>query len=208
MIRFLFAKFPLIAALALLVACSANGNTSEINPKELAKQMFVDQGITLPPFTISENSLGEYGSVDLIKNGNISISLAYQAGDAYNKDDAPASGSELLSGVKGAYSYCVVGMDGNLDGDPQLMHLAVPDLDRLIVTILHPADVTTESKSAHLPEVRQFVNDLYTQKGGAKAGTFRDGSPTTYYVYGGWLWRGEASDNAVLLCAYPIIHQS
>lgn len=206
MICFSLTRCPLFAALTLLVACSASSKTNEVTPNELAKQMFVDQGVTLPPFTISDNSLGKYGSVDLIKHGNILISLGYQAGDAYNKDDVPATANELLSGVKGSYSYCVSGMNGNLDGDPQLMHLAVPDLDRLIIALLHPDAVTTESKSTHIPEVREFVTNLYSQKGGAKAGTFRDGSPTTYYVYGGWLWRGEASDNAVLLCAYPIIH--
>jgi hypothetical protein len=206
MIRFSPNRCLFLAALALLVACSESSKSNEPTPDELAKQMFVDQNITIPPFSTSHNSLGEYGSVDLIRQGNITISLAYQAGDAYNKDEPPTTSDELLSGVKGAYSYCVTGINGSLDGDPKLMQLAVQDLDRLVVALLHPDAVTTEGKSAHMSEIQAFIANLYSQKGGAKAGTFRDGSPTTYYVFGGWLWRGEAHDNSVLLCAYPIIH--
>lgn len=183
---------------SVLVACSAE---EAISPGKLGQLMFLDQSKVLS-FDKTDTPKGEYGNVDLAKDGSITVSLGYLKGWAYKGRVAPHSGNEIATGVDGTYSYCIDALNRALDGDERLNHVVIPYIDHFMASLLHPDSPTLSREN--LSEITTLLQNAMSKKNGAVAGEWLNG-PTTYYVYGKWLWKLEAFDNVASVCAYPLI---
>lgn len=189
------------SSFATIASCSSH---DDITPKQLVKLMYLDNNKELS-FQRSDTKVGEYGRADILDQDSIDVSLSYMKGSAYKSDTPPHSANEISTGVNGSYSYCVTGLNRNLSGNQELAQLAIPSINHLIVSLLHPDVSTLDSYKEHLDESSSLLQSIIQDKNGAVSGKGYDGSDETYYINGGWLWRWSSNDNFVMLCAYPVI---
>jgi hypothetical protein len=196
-----FADIRLLLGAALLSAISACSAGDAMTPNRLGPLMYLDQSKQLS-FERKDTPRGEYGTVDLVNDGAITISLSYLKGWAYKGKTAPRGGAEIATGVDGQYGFCLAGLNGAMNGDERLMRIAVPYIDHFLASLLHPD--SPAMTQANLSEVGTFLTTVIAKKDGAVTGEWL-GQPTTYYVYGKWLWKVDAADNYVSTCAYPLI---